>query len=273
MEENERVKEWLSFCQRSFSKNTCIQYRCVIGQLLKHISANGNEISTIAVERFLDEKLQRGYSRKQFNCYLIAIRSFSAWKEKRYNIPSLVHKIPFISEDPPKQRCLTEEEYRLLLLNTKGMDRDIILFIGNTGIRKAEFAGLKYKDIPIDLKYIKIIGKGRKQRIVPLNDVSRAVLQNYPRLADGEYLQISQRYPGGEGASWMLRRIAKKIGIPRCGLHSLRHRFATRCIEKGMNIFKLSLILGHSSVLTTQGIYLHLTPQSLYGETDCLCGD
>ena len=273
MEEVKRqIEGWLAFCERSFSPNTCVQYRCVILQLFKHISANGQKLSTIAVERFLDGKLQRGFSRKQFNCYLICIRSFSAWREQRYNIPSPVHKIPFIKEDPPKQRCLTEEEYNLLLANTKGMDRDIVQFIGNTGLRKAEFSAIRWDDIPVDLKYIKIIGKGRKTRIVPLNDTCRTILQKYKRL-DGESLQLAKRYPGGEGISWMFRRIAKKIGIPRCGAHSARHRFATRCIEKNMSVYKLSLILGHSDVATTTGIYLHLAPQNILGETDCLMGD
>ncbi len=206
---SQHIKEWLFYVQQSFSPNTYTQYRCVILQLLKHISANGQELSAIAVERFLDDKLQQGYSRKQFNCYLICIRSFSTWREQRYDIPSPAHKIRFIKEDPPKQRVLTEEEYRLCLQNTKGMDHDIVQFIGNTGLRKAEFAALRWGDIPVDLKYIKIIGKGRKQRIVPLNDVSRAILQKYKRLQNNESVQFCQRYPGGEGASWMLRRIAK----------------------------------------------------------------
>ena len=109
-----------------------------------------------------------------------------------------------------------------------------------------------------------------KFRIVPLNENCREVLRRYKRLPDNQPLQITQRYPGKESASWMLRRIARKIGIPRAGIHSVRHYFSTKMMMRGVNIYMLSKILGHSSVATTEEIYLHLAPVDLLGITDIL---
>lgn len=181
-----------------------------------------------------------------------------------------MHEISFIRENPPKQRVLSEEEYQLCLKNTRGMDNDIIAFIGNTGPRKSEFANLKWKDVPADLKYIRIIGKGRKYRIVPLNNACRSILQKYNRKSNDESVQFRRRYYGTEGVSWMCRRVAKKIRIPRFGAHAVRHYFATKMIKRNINIYKLSKILGHSDVTTTTEIYLHLAPVDLIGETDRL---
>jgi len=265
----EHINEWLDFGRRSYSTATCDMYRCVIFMLFNYISQNGQQF-TAAVEKWLAKKFDDGGSRREFNTYLIVVRSFCNWRLKKYGIESPVHKISFIKENPPKQRVLSEEEYRLCLEHAHGMDADILIFFANTGIRKEEFRNIRWGDIPMDMKFLRITGKGRKFRIVPLNENCREVLKRYKRLPDNESLQFTQRYPGGESASWMLRRIAQKIGIPRAGIHSVRHYFATRCIRKGTNIYTLSKILGHSSVVTTEEIYLHLAPVDLLGITDIL---
>lgn len=109
-----------------------------------------------------------------------------------------------------------------------------------------------------------------KTRIVPLNNICREILQKYKRLVDSELLQISARYPGSEGASWLCRRISRKTKMPKFGAHAIRHRFATEMIRKGVSIYKVSKILGHSSVKITEQIYIHLVPQDLLGITDIL---
>ena len=264
------IREWIRFCERSFTNDTIKQYKSIAKMLLDHIAANGRAFTQEAVENFLCSKLEEGGSRRLWNCYLICIRNFAKWREKKFNIPSPVHKIEFLKQDPPKQRCLTEEEYQLCLQHARGMDRDILILFTNTGIRKEEFRNIKWGDIPIDMNFLRIIGKGRKFRIVPLNENCREVLSHYERLPDDQPLQFTQRYPGGEGASFMLRRITKQLNIPRAGLHSCRHYFATKMIKRGVNIYKLSKILGHSSVQTTEAIYLHLAPIDLLGITDIL---
>jgi len=67
------------------------------------------------------------------------------------------------------------------------------------------------------------------------------------------------------------RRTAKEIGIPKFGAHDNHHYFATDMIRRGINLYKLSKILGHASITTTERIYLHLTPVDIIGLTDWLC--
>lgn len=265
-----RINEWLKFCRRNFTSETTKQYRSIAKMLLEHIATNGKLLTQESIEGFLCSKLEQGGSRTQWNCYLIAIRNFAKYQQQKYNVPSPAHKIQFLKQDPPRQRVLSEKEYQLCLQHTSEMDQDILIFLANTGLRREEFRKLKWADIDPQLKFVRILGKGRKQRIVPLNENCREILQKYPRLSVDEYLQISQRYPGGEGASWLCRRISKQLDIPIFGVHALRHRFATMMIRRGVNIYKLSKILGHASVVTTEHIYLHLVPQDLLGLTDCL---
>lgn len=266
----EQIEGWMGFCERSFTNDTVKQYRSISKMLSDHIAANGKAFTQEAVENFLCNKLEKGGSRRLWNCYLICIRNFAKWREQKFDVPSSIHKIQFLKQDPPKQRVLSEEEYQLCLQHTHGMDKDILLFMGNTGLRREEFRNLKWSDIDSQLRFIRVSGKGRKQRIVPLNETCREILKKYPHLSTNEYLQISRRYPGGEGSSWLCRRLSKHLGIPQFGVHAIRHYFATEMIKRGVNIYKLSKILGHNSVVTTQNIYVHLLPFDLLGETDIL---
>ena len=83
-------------------------------------------------------------------------------------------------------------------------------------------------------------------------------------------MQFSIQYPGMESVSWLIRRMTRKLNIPRAGSHALRHYFATKCIKKGLSIYKLSKILGHSNIQTTEQIYVHLAPCDLLGELDVI---
>lgn len=269
MEEvKKQIEKWLSFCDRSYSAATIKTYRCVIYQMLRCIEKNGQQLSSSSIEDFLDSKYKAGGSRKQFNTYRMILRSFCNWRQRKYEIPSPANNIPKIREGNTSPRVLTEEEYKFIVDFVSGTDRDILLFLGNTGLRKSEFASLKWGDV--NPQFIRVLGKGRKTRVVPLNNTCREVLQKYKRLANDEPLQISQRYPGPENCSWLCRRISRKTGMPKFGSHAIRHRFATQLIRKGISIYKVSKILGHASIKITSDIYVHLVPQDLFGTTDCL---
>ena len=123
-----------------------------------------------------------------------------------------------ISEDPPKQRVVYAEEYALILKHVRGMDRDIFEFLASTGLRRDEFHRLQWDCISSDYQSIKLKGKGRKARVIPLNNTCCEILRRYERI-DGP-LQLSQRYPGKTGTYWLCKRLARDIGIPRFGPHS-----------------------------------------------------
>jgi len=239
----------------------------VLRQLQSHIEQDGKQLTTEAIEAYLDELLEHS-TRRTFNCYLTAIRSFCNWRSERFKVDNPAACIHIIKEDPPRQRVLSEEEYVKVLKHARGMDLDIIEFLANTGLRRDEFRRLTWADIPDGYKFIRLKGKGRKGRVIPLNATCKDILNRYDRV-DGP-VQFAQRYPGREGTTWLCKRISRDIDIPRFGPHALRHFFATRLIKAGVSIYKVSKILGHSSVKTTESVYAHLVPQDLLGATDAL---
>jgi site-specific recombinase XerD len=264
------IEEWLDFAEKSWTSSTYLTYRCVIHQLLHHIEQNGQKLSEKAIENFLNAKYQSGGSRRQYNAYLIITRTFCGWREKRYDIKSPAHNIQRIRERKAVVRCLSEEEFKLAVQSVDGIERDIILFLGSSGLRRNEFRCLKWKNIDPSLRFMRIIGKGNKMRIIPINQTIKRILLKYQRLGDEESLQISSLYPGMESASWLCAKISRRIEIPKFGVHAIRHYFATTLIRKGLSIFIISKLLGHSSVLITQNAYIHIISEDLYGKTDIL---
>lgn len=265
------IEEWRSFCQRSYSVATCRVYACVIKQLMQHISANGQKLSGESIENFLDGKYKAGGSRREFNHYKNIISSFCNWRQRRYGIENPANSIPKIREGKSTPRVLSPEEYKFIVdFVGEGMDRDILLFLGNTGIRKEEFRQLTWSCVDQQLKFVTIRGKGDKIRVVPCNATVREILLKYERLPDDQRLQIAAKYYGIEGSSWLCRRIFRKTGMKKFGSHAIRHYFATELIRKGVSIYKVSRLLGHASVKITESLYIHLVPADLLGITDVL---
>lgn len=271
MEElKKQVEEWLLFCNRSYAVVTCQIYKCIINLLLEYIKRDGVQLTAGAIENFLDSKYRDGGSKSQFNTYKMIISSFCSWRQRRYGIENPTKSIPKVKIGKISPRVLSSEEYDTVINFAKGIEKDILCFLGNTGIRREEFRQLKWRNVSADMKFIKILGKGNKERLIPLNSTCREILQKYRRLDNEKPLQISARFPGIEGASFLCRKISKKTGVKKFGCHALRHYFSTELIRKGVSIYKVSKILGHSNVLITQAIYIHLIPTDLLGITDVL---
>ncbi len=134
----------------------------------------------------------------------------------------------------------------------------IWLFL-DTGLRCSELMSLEMENLFLDTRRLKILGKGRKERIVPFGHQTKRLLERYVfHLRPGPILQNvvflhSDGYPVSENTIKMVvRRLAKKADIPRMHIHLLRHTFATRFLIRGGDTMWLQTIMGHESLETTQ---------------------
>lgn len=127
----------------------------------------------------------------------------------------------------------------------------------DTGMRSGELINLKIDDISLNEGLLKVIGKGRKERIVPMGSNAQRVLQRYmfryrPKPRNSGITNIFLSETGGpfseNGLKLVFSRLAKKSGITRLHAHLCRHTFATRFLINGGDVFSLQQILGHSSL-------------------------
>lgn len=152
-------------------------------------------------------------------------------------------------------------------------DRAILELAYACGLRASETVNLKLHQIDTNLAYLRIIGKGNKERVTPIGEVAMEILHDYIRkarpfllkAAGSEFLFVGRNgRPITRQRFWqILKQYALQVGLKaEISPHSLRHSFATHLLEGGADLRIVQMLLGHSSITTTQ-IYTHLDLQHL----------
>lgn len=228
--------------------------------------------------QFLDEG---GKSRNTIIHSVSSLRKFFQYLAQMHQVDS----DPMIKIDTPKRaqhlpQVLSPHEVERLLAVPKldtalGLrDRTLLEVMYATGLRVSETINLKMDDLHLDLGLIQTIGKGDKERIIPIGDVAIDFIERYlkharPRLVSAKrrnsYLFLNNH--GGQltrqGVWKNLKAEVKAAGIEKnVTPHTLRHSFATHILENGADLRVVQELLGHADISTTQ-IYTHITKKRL----------
>lgn len=258
----QRVKDFLRYAQR-YADRTQQTYKGILWRFYRYMPQYIENLTLEHIEQYLQSV--KGINATK-NKHLIAIRSFCHYLADFYELPNPVSKIKDLPEEPPRQRVITAEEYNKVLAICNQEEKDIIQWLANTGVRASEFRSITMQSISYDRQYLTLVGKGRKQRIVPLNDICRQIITRQTN----SHIYLFESYHKRDALYQLCKKLSRKAGIPVSGPHGCRHFFATRLMQKGVPLAKISKMLGHSSIRTTEQIYIHWLPQDLLGLTDCL---
>ena len=198
---------------------------------------------------------------------LCSYRVFFHFLEEEYKISSL-KKLEFPRVRKPQRlpKVLSYDEIDHLLKD-QGLAADLLEFLYATGCRISEVCSLQWKDIDFSRKTIKILGKGRKERIVPLGNILEKRLLKKKKREKGPYVFHSMRSKERAMNPRQARRIIKKFSLEKNILqnvypHLFRHSVATHLLDEGANLRFIQELLGHSSLSTTQK-YLKVSKQRL----------
>jgi len=196
--------------------------------------------------------------------YVRGLRAFFSWLEQEgYTEENLLAGLR-----PPKTpqklvEVLTDEEVRTILacLDTNTVtgcrDAAMVITMLDTGIRLSELTGLMLEDAHVDQGYLKVMGKGAKERIVPIGSFAQKILLRYvfhfrPEALDGDgdnlFLTLEGRPMSGNAVRQIFGRLGQKSGVKRLHAHLCRHTFATNYLINGGDVFSLQQILGHSTL-------------------------
>ena len=251
---------------KNYSDNTINSYRFDIKQFLE-LDLSFNDFSKYL--RFLNEN---NYSKSSINRKITSINSFLDWCIKNNFIEDLViKKVKSLKLDKKLPSVLTANYINKLLdeLPTSSFkdlrDKAILELMYSSGLRVSEVSDLKLDNIKNN-KSVKVFGKGRKERILPitnrsLNAINTYVLNSRQNIAtdkSSSYLFLGVR--GGKLSDREIRRIVKfRVGtFP----HSIRHTFATHLLDGGADLRIVQEMLGHKDPSTTQ-IYTHVSKKQL----------
>lgn len=275
--------------QRHLSEHTVRAYRTDVSVLLMHLQRLGHEglddVDLGAVRSWLALQQTRGQARATLQRRSAAARVFFAWAEKTGRVttnpaallrsPKTVRKLPPTLDQAEAQRMLGKAVARAEEVGGPSGQRDVAILemLYATGIRVSELCGLDLGDLDRDRRVLRVLGKGDKQRTVPMGEPAWRAFEAWLRYGRVELSGAesgSAVFVGDRGRridQRVVRRIVHRAlrlveGAPDLGPHGLRHAMATHLLEGGADLRSVQEMLGHASLATTQ-IYTHVSNDRL----------
>ncbi|MDK2958201.1 MAG: integrase/recombinase XerC [Synergistaceae bacterium] len=261
----DRFFDYLRY-EKEASLHTVTNYSVDLAQFAEFLEVRGinspAEVDGKTIRSWLREMMGYGYAKTSAARKLSSVRSWFAFLFDR----------GLISSDPAKgirgpklpsrlPRALSQEDtFKLVDAGQLGEDpvRDsaVLELLYGCGLRIAELASLRWQDVDLDERMVRVLGKGNKERIVPFGTCALKALRNWRDSGAGNGGFV---FPGRRGGAItvrtvhrIVRRAALKAGVANVTPHVLRHSFATHLLEGGASLRVLQELLGHESLLTTQ---------------------
>ena len=276
---------------RDSSENTLRSYRTAITQYLDFLderSADWRNPGRVTVRAYLGRLTDRGLSKRSISSRLAALRSFYRYARREGLVeadpwsaaltPRLPRRLPQVLGVADIEQLLdtTHVEHTSAELLTR--DVAMVETAYAAGLRISEIAGAQLADLDLARGELRVMGKGKKERVTLLGGPAREALDDYittsrpvllaragvGALDDGTLFLNARGAPlGVRGVRYRLDRLMRAAGMPSgSSPHTLRHSFASHLLEGGADLRVVQELLGHASLGTTQ-IYTHVSPARL----------
>nr|WP_191091192.1 site-specific tyrosine recombinase XerD [Pantoea stewartii] len=286
VQDSELTEQFLDalWIERNLAQNTLSSYRQDLQTLTGWLAHHGLTLVSLSpqdLQQFLAERLEGGYKATSSARLLSAMRRLFQYlyREKiRVDDPSAQLAAPKLPQRLPKD--LSEAQVERLLqapdvnVPLELRDKAMLELLYATGLRVSELVGLTLNDVSLRQGVVRVIGKGNKERLVPLGEEAVYWLEYYmehgrPWLLNGQTLDVffpsSRAQQMTRQTFWhRIKHYATLAGIDseKLSPHVLRHAFATHLLNHGADLRVVQMLLGHSDLSTTQ-IYTHVATERL----------
>jgi len=281
------IKEFALYLklERALSDNSIESYCSDISKLSRFLEEikkeNVDEIKNLcSIDRetllsFINSENDRGISKRSQARIVSSLRTFYSYLEMEGKVDKSVAELLELPKLPARLPVvLSVEEIEVILgvidlsLPEGHRDKAIVELLYSCGLRVSELVNLKISDIFFEEEFIRVIGKGDKQRLIPIGTPAVDAIKLYlkqrlhinPITKDSNILFLSRRgrRMNREMVFLIVKREAEKAGITKSiSPHTFRHSFATHLVENGADLRVVQQMLGHESILTTE-IYTHV---------------
>ncbi|MEK3934794.1 site-specific tyrosine recombinase XerD [Sporosarcina sp. FSL W7-1349] len=281
------LEDYIHFLQveRQLSSNTISSYRRDLTDYIQSMEDAGhpsiNKVDRTAIIGHLQRLKMEGKSARTISRHISSIRSFHQFllRDQVTDQDPTVHlELPKIEQKLPRVLSIDEIDRLIQAPDAATLQgkRDVALLelLYGTGMRVSELIGLDMQDIHLSMGFVRVFGKGGKERIIPLGRSAIQAVQCYveevrPRFTEKQrnvealFVNMQGSRLTRQGCWKILKGHAQKAGIQKeLTPHILRHSFATHLIENGADLRAVQEMLGHADISTTQ-IYTHVSKSRL----------
>lgn len=268
--------------ERNVSRLTLRNYRQALREFREAVPERAwRELRADDFRRYLFERMKAGLAKPTIRLHFAALRTFYRYLVERHGLqdnplkqvqlPKLDKKLPVV---------LTAKQIGMLLAAPMAMvksdkapkwmpqrDAAILELFYSSGLRLSELASLEVRDVDTFTESVRVLGKGRKERIVPVGSLALEAIQKYRQAAGVHagplFINKSRRRLSTRSVWLSLKRYLAFAEIPQnISPHKLRHSFATHLLDAGADLRSVQTLLGHASLSTTQ-IYTHVSVERL----------
>ena len=268
--------------ERNVSPLTLTNYRHALESFRKAVPQPAwKDLRADHFRRYLFEQMKAGLAKPTVRLHFAALRTFYRFLTERHGLkdnPLKQVQLPKLDRGLPV--VLSRRQIDALLAAPLAMEKSdrapkwmpqrdaaILELFYSSGLRLAELASLTVRDMDIFNETVRVMGKGRKERIVPVGALALEALQKYRQAARVDvgplFINKSRKRISTRSVWLSLKRYLDFAGIPQTvSPHKLRHSFATHMLDAGADLRSVQSLLGHASLSTTQ-IYTHVTTERL----------
>ncbi|MGG3564958.1 site-specific tyrosine recombinase XerD [Neobacillus rhizosphaerae] len=284
----DQLKDFMHFLivEKGLAKNTIVSYERDLKSYLHYLKnvesvLTLNDVQRIHIVHFLGFLKEQGKSSKTLARHIASVRAFHQFllRDKATDQdPSILIETPRLEKSLPKVLSLQEVEVLLETPKQKDhygiRDKAMLELLYATGIRVSELINLDIENVHLTMGFIRCIGKGNKERIIPIGRTASDAIKLYldtgrPQFVSKKYREqaLFLNHQGKrltrQGFWKILKKLTKEAGIEKeLTPHTLRHSFATHLLENGADLRAVQEMLGHADISTTQ-IYTHVTKTRL----------
>ena len=268
---------------RRYSSNTVSSYSFDICDFTKFIRGLGKifkDIKVDDVKSWILDLTERQIGKRSIKRKMSSLKSFYAWMYLQKKVdsdpfeyvhsPKATHALPDFFSEKEIDTLLTANEKRTDKL--KDRDQALLMLMFASGLRASEVVNLTFNQVDFDNRIMKVSGKGNKDRLVPFTNSAKESMLNYINGLRKDLLKEDTKYiflnsKGNKmtvrGLEYILDEIEAKTGLyGKIHPHMLRHSFATKMLNRGVDLRTIQELLGHSSIETTS-IYTHVAYENM----------
>lgn len=251
------IRQWYNYLERHCAITTVRVYKQIIGHCQPYLPKFIQDWKLEHIEHYLNSL---GHlSKVTQNNRITALKSFGSWLED-HDLPNPARKLKYLKTIQKMQRTLTQGEYEAVLKVCRPDEKAIIQILAQTGIRASSLLNIRPEHIQNGFLFVTCKGHSRA---VPLNKTCREILSKKFTINLLKNLTYSQ-------LNNLCHRLSCRAGIEHFTAHSLRRYCATELLSRGVDIYRVSKLLGHSSVTITEKLYVKFSMNLLQGVTEVL---